>query len=166
MNTNNQCNHTDAIAKDMYETFIRAGDPYIPWDNLLPAERLGWRYVAEEALPIIGKHALGDVKDYLGIKASGAAVWWKKALYWAGAGIAGAVIGGLGMSLAGCGHNVDVTQGKTVICKGRFLPGAGTGAFVLFPGPAGNGCSARRAILEKVSHVQGCRMVFKTRRLY
>ena len=50
-------------------------------------------------------------------KASGAAVWWKKALYWAGAGIAGAVIGGLGMSLAGCGHNVDVTQGKTVICK-------------------------------------------------
>nr|DAL95605.1 MAG TPA: hypothetical protein [Caudoviricetes sp.] len=117
MNTNNQCNHTDAIAKDMYETFIRAGDPYIPWDNLLPAERLGWRYVAEEALPIIGKHALGDVKDYLGIKASGAAVWWKKALYWAGAGIAGAVIGGLGMSLAGCGHNVDVTQGKTVICK-------------------------------------------------
>lgn len=117
MNTNNQCNHTDAIAKDMYETFIRAGDPYVPWDNLLPAERLGWRYVAEEALPIIGKHALGDVKDYLGIKASGAAVWWKKALYWAGAGIAGAVIGGLGMSLAGCGHNVDVTQGKTVICK-------------------------------------------------
>ena len=101
----------------MYETFIRAGDPYVPWDNLLPAERLGWRYVAEEALPIIGKHALGDVKDYLGIKASGAAVWWKKALYWAGAGIAGAVIGGLGMSLAGCGHNVDVTQGKTVICK-------------------------------------------------
>lgn len=101
----------------MYETFIRAGDPYIPWDNLLPAERLGWRYVAEEALPIIGKHALGDVKDYLGIKASGASVWWKKALYWAGAGIAGAVIGGLGMSLSGCGHSVDVTREQTTICK-------------------------------------------------
>lgn len=117
MTTNNQCNHTDAIAKDMYETFIRAGDPYVPWDDLLPAERLGWRYVAEEALPIIGKHALGDVKDYLGIKASGASVWWKKALYWAGAGIAGAVIGGLGMSLSGCGHSVDVTREQTTICK-------------------------------------------------
>lgn len=117
MNTNNQCNHTDAIAKDMYETFIRAGDPYVPWDDLLPAERLGWRYVAEEALPIIGKHALEDVKDYLGIKASGASSWWRKALYWAGVGIAGAILGGWGMSLSGCGHSVDVTPDRTEVCK-------------------------------------------------
>jgi hypothetical protein len=117
MTTNNQCNHTDAIAKDMYETFIRAGDPYVTWDDLLPAERLGWRYVAEEALPIIGKHALGDVKDYLGIKASGASSWWRKALYWAGVGIAGAILGGWGMSLSGCGHSVDVTPDRTEVCK-------------------------------------------------
>lgn len=101
----------------MYETFIRAGDPYVPWDDLLPAERLGWRYVAEEALPIIGKHALGDVKDYLGIKASGASSWWRKALYWAGVGIAGAILGGWGMSLSGCGHSVDVTPDRTEVCK-------------------------------------------------
>lgn len=117
MTTNNQCNHTDAIAKDMYETFIRAGDSYVTWDDLLPAERLGWRYVAEEALPIIGKHALGDVKDYLGIKASGASSWWRKALYWAGVGIAGAILGGWGMSLSGCGHSVDVTPDRTEVCK-------------------------------------------------
>ena len=65
-----------------------------------------------------GKHALGDVKDYLGIKASGAAVWWKKALYWAGAGIAGAVIGGvMGSALTG---------GSTV----GTVAGAGAGAAV------------------------------------
>ena len=118
MTTNNQCNHAEAIAKEMYATY----EHYQPekkggWDNLDGAQKAGWRNVAEQALPIIGKHALGDVKDYLGIQASGASSWWKKALYWAGAGIVGAVIGGLGMSLSGCGHSVDVTQGKAVICK-------------------------------------------------
>lgn len=34
--------------------------------------------------------------------------------------------------------------------QGRFLPGAGAGAYLLFPGPAGNGRSARRSIPEKV----------------
>ena len=116
MNTNKQCNHTDAIAKDMYETFIQAGDPYVPWDDLLPAERLGWRYVADQALPIIGKHALGDIRDYLGVKASGAS-GWRKALYWAGVVLVGAVLGGWGMSLSGCGHSVDVTPGRTEVCK-------------------------------------------------
>lgn len=116
MNTNNQCNHYEAIAKDMYETFIQAGDPYVPWDDLLPAEMLGWRYVAEGALPIIGKHALNDVQNYLTGKAK-AATGWKKALYWAWVGLVGAVLGGLGMSLYGCGHSVDVTPEKTVVCK-------------------------------------------------
>ena len=57
------------------------------------------------------------MKEYLGIKASGASSWWKKALYWAGVGIAGAVLGGVGMSLSGCGHSVDVTPERTEVCK-------------------------------------------------
>ncbi|PNC87641.1 hypothetical protein, partial [Akkermansia muciniphila] len=31
--------------------------------------------------------------------------------------IAGAIIGGWGMSLSGCGHSVDVTPGRTEVCK-------------------------------------------------
>lgn len=118
MTTNNQCNHAEAIGKEMYIAYVKEQkEACLSWEGLTSAQRNGWLAVAEQALPIIGKHALGDVKEYLGIKASGASVWWKKALYWAGAGIAGAVIGGLGMSLAGCGHNVDVTPGRTEVCK-------------------------------------------------
>ena len=80
-------------------------------------EQQGWIAVANTALPIIGKHALEDVRAYLGLKASGASTWWKKALYAAGAVIAGAILGGLGMSLSGCGHSVDVTPNRAEVCK-------------------------------------------------
>lgn len=115
MTTNNQCNHAEAIAKDMYEIY----EHYQPeagggWDSLDGAQKAGWRNVAELALPTIGKHALNDVKDYLGIKAAGASGWWKKALL----ALASAAVGMLGLSLfQGCGHSVDVTPGRTEVCK-------------------------------------------------
>ena len=87
------------------------------WDGLKADQRNGWLAVAEQALPIIGKHALGDVQDYLTGQAKTSTGWWKKALYAVGAVAAGAVLGGLGMSLSGCGHNVDITQGRTEVCK-------------------------------------------------
>ena len=106
------------IARDFYSVVSEDnGGGWKPWEELTDPQQAAFVRLAQQALPIIGKHALGDVRDYLGIKASGASSWWKKALHWAGAAIAGAVIGGLGMSLSGCGHSVDVTQGKTVICK-------------------------------------------------
>lgn len=122
MTTNNQCNHAEAIAKEMHMYYAAQAhvepNASIPhWPDLTENEQKGWIAVANTALPIIGKHALEDVKDYLGIKASGAASWWKKALYWAGVGIAGAVLGGVGMSMSGCGHSVDVTPGRTEVCK-------------------------------------------------
>ena len=121
MTTNNQCNHAEAIAKDMYNTYAVAKDlswhqPMVKYADLPDDDKAGWLNVAEQALPIIGKHALGDVRDYLGVKASETS-GWKKALYWAGVGIAGAIIGGWGMSLSGCGHSVDVTPERTEICK-------------------------------------------------
>ncbi|MCP2384167.1 hypothetical protein, partial [Akkermansia muciniphila] len=49
-----------------------------------------------------------------GLKASGASTWWKKVLL----GLAYAAVGALGFSLfQGCGHSVDVTPEKTVVCK-------------------------------------------------
>ncbi|WP_343020402.1 hypothetical protein, partial [Akkermansia muciniphila] len=51
------------------------------------------------------------------IKAAGKSSWWEKALYAAGAVIAGAILGGLGMSLSGCGHSVDVTPNRAEVCK-------------------------------------------------
>ena len=91
--------------------------PFPHWADLTENEQQGWIAVANTALPIIGKHALEDVRAYLGLKASGASTWWKKALYAAGAVIAGAILGGLGMSLSGCGHSVDVTPGRAEVCK-------------------------------------------------
>lgn len=121
MTTNNQCNHALEIAKNFYYEFKAAKstaeteeEPAVFWDDLTAAEKHGWLSVAEQAIPVIATHALGDVKDYLGIKASGASSWWKKALL----GLASAAVGALGLSLfQGCGHTVDVTREQTTICK-------------------------------------------------
>ena len=118
MTTNNQCNHALEIAKEMYMTYQKEQkEAWLVWDGLKADQRNGWLAVAEQALPIIGKHALGDVQDYLTGQAKTSTGWWKKALYAVGAVAAGAVLGGLGMSLSGCGHNVDITQGRTEVCK-------------------------------------------------
>ena len=152
MTTNNQCNHAEAIAREMHMYYAaqahnESNTPIPHWADLTENEQQGWIAVANTALPIIGKHALEDVRAYLGLKASGASTWWKKVLL----GLAYAAVGALGFSLfQGCGHSVDVTPKKTVVCKDGSLPGAGAGAYLLFPGPAGNGRSARRSIPEKV----------------
>ena len=122
MTTNNQCNHAEAIAREMHMYYAaqahnESNTPIPHWADLTENDQQGWIAVANTALPIIGKHALEDVRAYLGLKASGASTWWKKALYAAGAVIAGAILGGLGMSLSGCGHSVDVTPNRTEVCK-------------------------------------------------
>lgn len=118
MTTNNQCNHAEAIAKEMYIAYVKEQkEACLSWEGLTSAQRNGWLAVAEQALPIIGKHALGDVQDYLTGQAKTSTGWWKKALYAAGAVATGAVLGGLGMSLSGCGHNVDITPDRTEVCK-------------------------------------------------
>ncbi|HJI13654.1 MAG TPA: hypothetical protein OIL82_01405 [Akkermansia muciniphila] len=106
MTNKNQCNHTEAIAREMHMYYAaqahnESNTPIPHWTDLNENEQKGWIAVSNTALSIIGKHALGDVKDYLGIKASGASSLWKKALYAAGAVIVGAIIGTLGMSLSG-----------------------------------------------------------------
>lgn len=119
MTTNNQCNHTQTIAREMHMYYAaqvhNESNTSIPhWPDLTENEQKGWIAVANTALPIIGKHALGDVRDYLGIKASGASGWWKKALL----GLASAAVGALGLSLfQGCVHSVDVTPDRTEVCK-------------------------------------------------
>lgn len=121
MNTINQCNHAQDIAREMYNVYADGKDrhkpqPILKYDDLPADEKAGWLIVAHEALSIIGKHALGDVRDYL-IGQTKTSIGWKKALYWAGVGIVGAVLGGWGMSLSGCGHNVDITPDRTEVCK-------------------------------------------------
>ena len=112
----NQCNHSEAITKDMYYAFLENQKEGTNWEGLPDDDKAGWRNVAEQALPIIAKHAANDIRVYLDLKAS-VATGWKKWLYWAGVGIAGAILGGLGMSLSGCGHSVDVTPGRAEVCK-------------------------------------------------
>ena len=121
MTTSNKCNHALEIAEDMYNSYADGKDrykhqPMVKYADLPDDDKAGWLNVAEQALPIIAKHAANDIRMYLDLKAS-VATGWKKWLYWAGAGIVGVILGGLGMSLSGCGHSVDVTPEKTVVCK-------------------------------------------------
>ena len=119
MTTSNKCNHALEIAEDMYNAYADGKDrykhqPMVKYADLPDDDKAGWLNVAEQALPIIGNHALGDIRDYLGVKASGASTWWKKVLL----GLAYAAVGALGFSLfQGCGHSVDVTPGRTEVCK-------------------------------------------------
>ena len=117
MTNNNQCNHAEAIAKDFYAVVSEDnGGGGKPWEELTEPQRAAFVRLAQQALPIIGRHALGDVRNYL-LGQAKTSTGWKKWLYWAGVGIAGIVLGALGMSLSGCGHSVDVTPDKTVVCK-------------------------------------------------
>ena len=117
MTTNNQCNHAEAIAKDMYYAFLENQKEGTNWEGLPDDDKAGWLNVAEQALPIIAKHAANDIRVYLDLKASvatGKSSWWEKVLL----GLAYAAVGALGFSLfQGCGHSVDVTPEKTVVCK-------------------------------------------------
>ena len=117
MTTNNQCNHTLEIAEEMYNIYhstLSHAPRETGWADEPADVKQAWYHVANQAIPIIATHALNDVKEYLGIKASGASVWWKKALL----ALASAALGMLGLSLfQGCGHSVDVTPDRTEICK-------------------------------------------------
>lgn len=112
MINNEECNHAEAIAKDLYYAFLEGQKEGTNWEGLPADYKSGWLNVAQKALPIIGKHALGDVKDYLNGKAAKTS-GWKKALYWAG----GIIIAGIVMTMSGCGHSVDMTPEQTTICK-------------------------------------------------
>ena len=117
MTTNNQCNHTLEIAEEMYNIYhstLSHAPRETGWADEPADVKQAWYHVANQAIPIIATHALNDVKEYLGIKASGASVWWKKALL----ALASAAVGMLGLSLfQGCGPSVDVTPDRTEICK-------------------------------------------------
>lgn len=121
MTTNNQCNHALEIAREMHmhyaaQAYNESNTPIPHWTDLNENEQKGWLAVANTALPIIGKHALGDIRDYLGVKAAGTS-GWKKALYWAGGIILAGILAGGAATMSGCGHSVDVTPNRTEVCK-------------------------------------------------
>lgn len=121
MTTNNQCNHAEAIAKDLYHTYAVAKDLskrqiMLKYADLPDDEKAGWLAVAHQALPTIAEHAMEDIRGYLTGQAKNS-TGWRKWLYWAGIGIIGVILGGLGMSLSGCGHSVNVTPDRTEVCK-------------------------------------------------
>lgn len=121
MTTNNKCNHAEAIAEDLYNTYAIAKDlskrqPMLKYADLPDDDKAGWLAVAHQALPTIAAHAMDDMKLYL-IGQAKTSTGWKKALYWAGSIIAaGLALIGLS-SLSGCGHDVSITPDHTEICK-------------------------------------------------
>lgn len=115
---NNQCYHDDVIGKAFYDVIVDENIKYgnkqwKPWNELDAPQREAFRVLARKALPIIGKHALDDVKDYLGVQMA-AESGWKRVMYW----LAAAVIGGVAtFCLSGCGHDVVMTPDGTTVSK-------------------------------------------------
>lgn len=122
MTTNNKCNHAEAIAEDLYDTYAVAKDlskhqPMPKYADLPDDDKAGWLAVAHQALPTVAAHAMDDMKLYL-IGQAKTSTGWKKALYWAGGIIiAGILGGGAFLTLGGCGHSVDMTPDRTEVCK-------------------------------------------------
>ena len=70
MTNKNQCNHTEAIAREMHMYYAaqahnESNTPIPHWTDLNENEQKGWIAVSNTALSIIGKHALEDVRAYL-----------------------------------------------------------------------------------------------------
>lgn len=122
MTTNNQCNHSEAIAEDLYHTYAVAKDLskrqiMLKYTDLPDDDKAGWLAVAHQALPTIAEHAMEDIRGYLTGQAK-TSTGWKKWLYWAGGIIiAGILGGGAFLTLSGCGHSVNVTPDRTEVCK-------------------------------------------------
>lgn len=151
MTTNNQCNHAEAIAREMHMYYAaqahnESNTPIPHWADLTENEQQGWIAVANTALPIIGKHALEDVRAYLGLKASGASTWWKR-FCWAWPT---PLLVLLVFPVPGLRPFRGRDAGKDGGMQRRLLPGAGTGAYLLQSGPACYGRSAHRANTQEV----------------
>lgn len=121
MTTNNQCNHAEAIAKDLYHTYAVAKDlskhqPMLKYADLPDDDKAGWLAVAHQALPTIAEHAMEDIRGYLAGQAK-TSTGWRKWLYWAGGIILAGLVAGGAATMSGCGHSVDVTPDRTEVCK-------------------------------------------------
>lgn len=121
MITSNDCNHAEAIAEGMYNAYAEGKDchkhqPMAKYADLPDDDKAGWLNVTEQALPIIGKHALGDVRDYLTGQAS-ASKGWKKWMYWGGGIVLAGILAGGAVTMSGCGHRVEMTPERAEVCK-------------------------------------------------
>ena len=59
-----ECNHAEAIAKDFYRVVSEDnGGGWKSWEDLTDSQRSAFVRLAQQALPIIGRHALGDVRE-------------------------------------------------------------------------------------------------------
>ena len=121
MTNNNYCDHSEAIAEDMYNAYVDGKclckrQPMMKYADLPDDDKIGWVNVAGRALRIIGNHALDDARDYLTGQAK-TSTGWKKWLYWGGGIIIACLLLGGAATISGCGHSVDVTPGRTEVCK-------------------------------------------------
>lgn len=114
------CNHTEEIAKAIYNQHNAELNPGIPadWDALSEEEKQAWRKVAGTLLPTLGEHALNDLLAYAKRKLKESPSTGRKILLGLAAAILLAAVSWLAsLGLTGCGHAVDITQEGATICK-------------------------------------------------
>lgn len=120
MNTT-PCNHTEAIAKELYSLYLATLEPCesIDWDSLHQREHQAWIKLAGNLLPILGRHALSDLASYTKFRIKKNSTLGKKILW----GLVGTIILAMAswlasLSLTSCGHTISASPEKGfVICK-------------------------------------------------
>lgn len=120
MNTTTCCNHTDEIAKAIYNQHNAERHPGLPsdWETLPEEEKQAWRKVAGNLLPTLGEHALNDLLTYAKRKLKETSSTGKKLLWGlVTASVLAALSWLASLTLTGCGHTVDITQKGASICK-------------------------------------------------
>ncbi len=120
MNTTTCCNHTDEIAKAIYNQHNAELHPGLPsdWETLPEEEKQAWRKVAGNLLPTLGEHAMNDLLAYAKRKLKETSSTGKKLLWGlVTASVLAALSWLASLTLTGCGHTVDITQEGASICK-------------------------------------------------
>lgn len=115
------CNHTDTIARDLYSLYQTDLDSDIDsdWDALPTREQIAWRKVAGNLLPVLGRHALGELRAYAKRKGE-ESTSSPPNIIWRLLGVAAlATAGWLSLTiLTGCGHTIEASrEDGIIICK-------------------------------------------------
>ena len=89
--------HAEYVARDLHLAYHRVGDnkpdaSFVPWGTLIvtdPAEADRWRWVAKQALPILGQHAANDLTAWAKDHTNSLPAWLRWIVYAILAALAG-----------------------------------------------------------------------------
>lgn len=121
MNANTCNNHTEYIARDLHSLHHSSLAPEIDadWDALSNEQQQAWLKVAGNILPVLGRHALGDLLTYAQRKLEETSSIGKKILWSLFAAVSLAAASWISLAcLTGCAHTINASrEDGIIICR-------------------------------------------------